>query len=59
MRTTLREKLLLWANGLALAIGIELLSRAPGGPGSAEALLIAGTVALVMAAATTLILRAR
>lgn len=49
MRTTLREKLVLWLNGLGLAICLELLLRTQVSPGSFAGLaLIAPTLALMI-----------
>jgi hypothetical protein len=59
MRTTPREKLVLWANGLILAITLELLLRTQAGPLSATGLaLLVPTIGL-MAMVTVLLLRAR
>ncbi len=57
MHTTLREKLLLWSNGLILALSVELLRHSNVGPASPEALTIIISAGAIMAAASALILR--
>ncbi len=58
MRTTLREKLTLWLNGLALAACIELLTRSQAGPLSPAGLAVIAATAVVMGLVTALVLRA-
>lgn len=57
MRTTLREKLVLWLNGLALASCLELLIRAQASPASPIGLAVIAATAAVMVLLTSLILR--
>lgn len=57
MRTTPREKLVLWLNGLALAICIELLARTHASPASLEGLAVIAPTVAVMALVTALVLR--
>jgi hypothetical protein len=57
MRTTLREKLVLWLNGLALFICLELLIRTQASPASLLGLAVIAPTAAVMVLLTVLILR--
>lgn len=57
MRTTPREKLVLWLNGLALAICLELLIRTQASPASFSGLAVIGPTLAIMAALTLLVLR--
>ncbi|HMQ34246.1 MAG TPA: hypothetical protein PKD53_26160 [Chloroflexaceae bacterium] len=57
MRTTLREKLVLWLNGLALAACIELLLRSQSGPASAGGLAVIAATAVALGLLTALVLR--
>ncbi|GAB4438964.1 MAG: hypothetical protein OHK0015_33230 [Chloroflexi bacterium OHK40] len=49
MRTTLREKLLLWVVGLSLAANVELLLRSQISPLSAQGLVLLGATVLALA----------
>jgi hypothetical protein len=57
MRTTLREKLVLWLNGLALFIGLELLIRAQASPASLTGLAVIAPTLAIMAVITVFLLR--
>lgn len=57
MRTTPREKLVLWLNGLAFAICLELLVRSQVSPASLVGLALIGPTALLMVAITVGVLR--
>ena len=57
MRTTPREKLVLWINGLALAIALELLVRTQASPASLQGLAVIAPTLAIMAALTTFLLR--
>jgi hypothetical protein len=57
MRTTPREKLVLWLNGLALFICLELLLRLPAGPLSLMGLAVIVPVVATMALITVALLR--
>jgi hypothetical protein len=59
MRTTPREKLVLWANGLILAIVLELLLRTQAGPLSATGLALLIPTLALMVMVTLLVLRPR
>lgn len=57
MRTTLREKAVLWVNGLALAGGAELLLRSQTNPLSVAGLALIGAVVAVLCGFTAWALR--
>lgn len=57
MRTTLREKLILWVNGIFLALGIELAARTSAGMATVEGMLIIAATIVAMMLATTYLLR--
>lgn len=57
MRTTLREKFVLWMNGIALAVGLELMLRSHIDPVSLRSLAVIATIAGALAIVTTLLLR--
>ncbi|PDV97009.1 hypothetical protein [Candidatus Chloroploca asiatica] len=57
MRTTLREKLILWVNGIFLALGIELAARTSAGMATVEGMLIIAATIGAMMLATTYLLR--
>jgi hypothetical protein len=59
MRTTPREKLVIWANGLILAVVIELLLRSQAGPLSSTGLVLFVPTLALMALVTTVLLRWR
>ncbi len=59
MRTTLREKFVLWMVGLALAGGFELLLRNQISPLSLEGVAMIVPALLLLALLTALILRRR
>ena len=57
MRTTLREKLVLWLNGLAVFICLELLIRTHASPASLEGIALIAPTLIIMAVLTALLLR--
>lgn len=57
MRTTLREKLVLWLNGLAIFICLELLIRTHASPASLEGLAVIAPTLVIMAVLTAFLLR--
>lgn len=58
MRTTLREKLVLWVNGLALAVGLELMLRSQIDLVSPQGLAVIAAAVVALAALTAWLLRA-
>lgn len=57
MRTTLREKLVLWVNGLALAVGLELMLRSQIDLVSPQGLAVIATAVVALAALSVWLLR--